>query len=71
MCILTCLFGVDTKKGCHSIVRRCCKKEDSPLQSFAVKIIAYKDPEYLFEVDDLFVVICNSFVNDYVCVWQW
>ncbi|KAL4451121.1 hypothetical protein ABPG74_021443 [Tetrahymena malaccensis] len=37
-------------EGCHSIVRRCQKKEDSPLQSFAVKIISYKDPEYLFEI---------------------
>jgi len=37
-------------EGCHSVVRRCSKKDGSPLQQFAVKIIGYKDPEYLFEV---------------------
>jgi len=37
-------------EGCHSIVRRCSKKSGTPLDIFAVKIIPYKDPEYLFEV---------------------
>lgn len=39
-----------SNQGCHSVVRRCAKKDQYPVQSLAVKIIAYKDPEYLFEI---------------------